>query len=152
DVSGELVFAGYGVTAPEYKYDDLPQDLRGKIAVVIYGAPRSDRPDFFPTAASAVYSDSLEKARRLARHGAVAMIQVFTPDIAKHLPFPFFARQAPFESMVWKEGNAPGSGYVLPNARLPFTLLQRLLGKSGHTAEQIFKDGPAGKLKPFPLG
>jgi hypothetical protein len=152
DVSGELVFAGYGVTAPEYNYDDVPQDLRGKIAVIIYGAPHSDRPDFFPTAASAVYSDSLEKARRLARHGAVAMIQVFTPDIAKHLPFPFFARQAPFERMVWKEGNAPGSGYVLPNARLPFTLLQRLLAKTGHNAEQIFKDGPEGKLKPFPLG
>jgi hypothetical protein len=151
DVSGELIFAGYGVTAPEYKYDDVPQDLRGKIAVVIYGAPRSDRPDFFPAAASAVYSDSLEKARRLARHGAVAMIQVFTPDVAKHLPFPFFARQAPFENMVWKEGNAPGSGYALPGARLPYTLLQRLLAKSGHDAEQIFKDGPAGKLKSFPL-
>lgn len=151
DVSGDLIFAGYGVTAPEYKYDDVPQDLRGKIAVVLYGAPRSDRPDFFPTAASAVYSDSVEKARRLARHGAVAMILVFTPQLAKHLPFPFFARQAPFENMVWKEGEAPGSGYVLPSARLPYTLLQRLLAKSGHDAEKIFKDGPEGKLKPFPL-
>ena len=151
DVSGELIFAGYGVTAPEYKYDDIPQDLQGKIAVVIYGAPRSDRPDLFPTAASAVYSDSLEKARWLARHGAIAMIQVFTPEIAKHLPFPFFARQAPFESMVWKEGTGPGSGYALPSARLPFTILQRLLAKSGHDAEEIFKGGPAGKLRPFPL-
>ena len=151
DVSGELIFAGYGVTAPEYKYDDVPQDLHGKIAVVLYGAPRSDRSDFFPTAASAVYSDGLEKARRLARHGAVGMIVIFTPQLAKHLPFPFFARQAPFENMVWKEGKAPGSGYVLPNARLPYTLLQRVLAKSGHTAEQIFNDGPEGKLKPFPL-
>jgi len=151
DVSGELIFAGYGVTAPEYRYDDVPRDLSGKIAVVLYGAPRSDRPDFFPTAASAVYSDGLEKARRLARHGAVGMIVVFTPQLAKHLPFPFFARQAPFESMVWKEGNAPGSGYVLPNARVPYTLLQRLLAKSGHDADQIFKDGPEGKLQPFPL-
>ena len=151
DVSGDLIFAGYGVTAPEYKYDDVPQDLRGKIAVVLYGAPRSDRPEFFPTAASAVYSDGLEKARRLARHGAVGMIVVFTPQLAKHLPFPFFARQAPFENMVWKEGNAPGSGYVLPNARVPYTLLERLLAKSGHTAEEIFRDGPEGKLKPFPL-
>src|SRR3954466_3008322 len=87
EVSGELIFAGYGVTAPEYKYDDVPQDLHGKIAVVLYGAPRSDRSDFFPTAASAVYSDGLEKARRLARHGAVGMVVVFTPQLAKHLPF-----------------------------------------------------------------
>jgi Zn-dependent M28 family amino/carboxypeptidase len=80
------------------------------------------------------------------------MLQVFTPAVAKHLPFPFFARQAPLENMVWKEGNAPGSGYALPNARLPVALLQRLLAKSGHDAEQIFKDGPEGRLKPFPLG
>jgi Zn-dependent M28 family amino/carboxypeptidase len=31
-------------------------------------------------------------------------------------------------------------------------MLQRLLAKSGKSAEQIFTDGPAGKLKPFPLG
>ena len=151
DVEGELVFAGYGIAAPEFKYDDLPKDLKGKIAVVLYGAPQSDRPDFFPTAASAVYSDSLEKARRLKSRGAVAMIQVFTPRFAQHLPFPFFARQAPFESMAWREGEVPGSGYLLPGARLPFTSLQRLLAKSGQTADDLFAKGPAGKLQPFPL-
>ena len=30
DVSGELVFAGYGVTAPEYGYDDVPKDLKAR--------------------------------------------------------------------------------------------------------------------------
>jgi hypothetical protein len=46
DVSGELVFAGYGVSAPLYGYDDVPKDLRGKIAVLLYGAPHSERADF----------------------------------------------------------------------------------------------------------
>src|SRR5947208_308479 len=27
EVRGELVFAGYGITAPEYGYDDIPPDL-----------------------------------------------------------------------------------------------------------------------------
>ena len=152
DVTGELVFAGYGVAAPEYGYDDAPRDLRGKIAVVLYGAPRSERPDFFPTAASAVYSDGVVKSRLLAQRGAVGMIVVFTPEVARHLPFPFFARQAPFENMVWREGNQPGSGYVLPGARVPHTLLPRLLAKSGRNAEEIFAAGPQGKLKSFPLG
>ena len=152
DVSGELVFAGYGIIAPEFKYDDVPKDLKGKIAVVLYGAPHSDRADFFPTAASAVYSDGVEKAKRLAKNGALGMIVVFTPQVAQHLPFPFFARQAPFESMVWREGDAPGSGYLLPNARLPHTALQRLLAKSGRKAEDILAQGAAGKLQPFALG
>jgi len=102
DVSSELVFAGYGVAAPEYGYDDVPANLQGRIAVVLYGAPRSDRPDFFPPAASAVYSDGVVKSRLLARRGAAGMIVVFTPDLARHLPFPFFARQAPFENMIWR--------------------------------------------------
>jgi peptidase M28-like protein len=152
DVSGELVFAGYGVSAPEYGYDDAPPDLRGKIAVVMYGAPRSERPDFFPTAASAVYSDGVVKSRLLARRGAVGMIVVFTPDLARHLPFPFFARQAPFENMIWREGDRPGTGYVLPNARVPYTLFQRLLAKTGRKADDLFAQGPQGKLKAFSLG
>jgi Zn-dependent M28 family amino/carboxypeptidase len=54
--------------------------------------------------------------------------------------------------MTWREGDKPGAGSALPAVRVPYTMLARLLAKSGHGAEQIFKDGPAGKLKPFPLG
>jgi hypothetical protein len=151
DVSGELVFAGYGVSAPAYKYDDIP-DVRGKIAVILYGAPRSDRADFFPTAASAVYSDSVRKSRLLAERGAIGILQIFTPEMAKHLPFPFFTRQAGFEMMVWIDGDKPGAGSALPYARLPYTMLQRLLAKSGKSADEIFAAGPPGKLKPFSLG
>jgi hypothetical protein len=152
EVTGDLVFAGYGVSAPEYHYDDLPKDLKGKIAVILYGAPQSDRPDFFPSAASAVYTDNIRKSRVFKERGAVGLLTVFTPAVAQHLPFPFFVRQAPFEQMVFREGDKPGTGYALPSARLPYTMLQRLLAKSGKSAEQIFKDAPAGKLKPFPLG
>lgn len=151
DVSGELVFAGYGVSAPLYGYDDLPQDLRGKIAVVLYGAPRSDRQDFFPTAANAVYSDHAVKTRVLAQRGAVGMILVGTPEIEAHLPWSFTVLNFGFERMVWREGEKPGSGYALPAAWMPTSGLQRLLAGSGHTAEEIFAGGPPGKLKPFPL-
>ena len=152
DVSGELVFAGYGISAPEYGYDDLPADLAGKIAVILYGAPRSDRPDFFPTAASAVYSDTEVKTRVLAARGAVGLVAVLTPDVEKHLPWPFFVRQAPFERMEWMEGERPGSGYALPVARLPAAALGHLLSKAKRDADELFAAGPAGKLRPFPLG
>src|SRR4051812_8970884 len=37
-VDAELVFCGYGLSIPEYKFDDLAGlDLKGKIAVYIYG-------------------------------------------------------------------------------------------------------------------
>ena len=35
-VSGELVFAGYGITAPEYNYDDYAGvDVKGKIVLLL---------------------------------------------------------------------------------------------------------------------
>jgi hypothetical protein len=152
DVSGELVFAGCGVSAPQYGYDDVPSDLRGKIAVIIYGAPRSERESFFPTAASAAYSDSYAKSRLLKERGAVGMIVVMTPQILQHNPWPFAVRQVAFEQMAWLAGDQPGNGYALPAARVPDTALQRLLAKSGGNAQQLFQDAVAGKLKPFPLG
>ena len=40
-VQGEVVWVGYGITAPEYGHDDLVGlDLRGKIAVVLWGTQR----------------------------------------------------------------------------------------------------------------
>jgi hypothetical protein len=53
------------------RHEDVPRDLRGKIAVLLQGAPRSDRMDFFPPAASAVYADGERKLRVLAARGAV---------------------------------------------------------------------------------
>jgi hypothetical protein len=39
-VQGELVFAGYGISAPEIGYDDYEDlDVKGKIVVVLQGAP-----------------------------------------------------------------------------------------------------------------
>jgi hypothetical protein len=152
DVRGELVFVGYGITAPQYGYDDLPADLTGKIAVLLHGAPRSERRDFFPSAASAVYADLETKSRALAARGAVGLVVVLTPDVEKDLPWPFFVRQAPFEKMTWMEGATPGKGMVLPSARLPSSALRRLLAKTDHTPEEIFAAGPVGKLKSFPLG
>src|SRR5690348_990220 len=36
NVSGSIVFAGYGITAPEYNYDDYKDiDVRGKIVFVL---------------------------------------------------------------------------------------------------------------------
>jgi hypothetical protein len=151
DVSGELVFAGYGISAPIYGYEDLPKDLHGKIAVVLFGAPHSERNDFFPTAASAVYTDHSVKTRVLAERGAVGMIQVQTAEMEKTSPWPFTRLNFSFERMVWRAGDKPGGGYALPAAWMPASGLQRLLAGSGHTAEEIFAVGPKGALKPFPL-
>jgi Tol biopolymer transport system component len=44
-VTAGLVFAGYGITSTELNYDDYAQlNVKGKIAVVLRGAPENDQP------------------------------------------------------------------------------------------------------------
>src|SRR6188508_2775235 len=60
DVKGPLVYAGYGIAAPDQRYDDLSSaELRGAIAVVLRGAP----PAFAPATTRALYSDFELKAQ-----------------------------------------------------------------------------------------
>ena len=45
DFSGEVVFAGYGISAPELHYDDYAGlDVKGKILLVLRSHPEGDRP------------------------------------------------------------------------------------------------------------
>lgn len=77
--SGELVFAGYGVTAPEYGWDDFadasgPADLTGKILVVLVGDPPGD--DHFGGAAMTYYGRWTYKFERAAAAGALGALIV----------------------------------------------------------------------------
>jgi hypothetical protein len=155
-VEGELVFSGRGIVAPAYRYDDVATDLKGKIAVVLYGAPRSEREDFFPSAASAVYADGIRKARMLAARGAVAVISVATPESLKIYSWQERVRDArSFESLAWLEpeggaraaaarcrGEPPARGLRAPPPR----------GAAHGDGRRPPRSSNAGTLRPFALG
>jgi hypothetical protein len=105
ELDGALAFVGYGVSAPEYGYDDLKGvDLTGKIAVVLWGAPSSDRPNFFPPAPRAVHADRAGKMARLAARGAAGVVFVYTPEAEDALPWVDFVLASRLEEMGWVEG------------------------------------------------
>ena len=111
ELDGALAFVGYGISAPEYGYDDMKGvDLTGKIAVALLGAPASDRPDFFPPAPSAAYADRWGKMRRLSGRGAAGVILVYTPDSEKSLAWEAFVRNVRLEGMGWTEATRLGDG------------------------------------------
>lgn len=71
--SGPLLFAGYGITAPEASWDDLADlDVKGRIAVVLRGVPAHR----FSGSAARSYSDLRYKAWNLREHGAGAVVFV----------------------------------------------------------------------------
>jgi hypothetical protein len=70
NVEAPLVFAGYGISAPDLGYDDYAGiDATGKIVVVLRGAPAK-----FPSTVSAYSRDMMTVLRTAAEKGAVGVL------------------------------------------------------------------------------
>lgn len=75
-VSAPLVFVGYGISAPEFAYDDYANiDVKGKIVVYIDGAPNG-----FPNSERAYYSGASVKNQLAIDNGAVGVISFTHPS------------------------------------------------------------------------
>ncbi len=74
-VTAEVVYVGYGITAPELNYDDYASvDVRGKIVVFEPEVPVSPRDDPETFLRWRPYSFHQYKLENAARHGAAGMI------------------------------------------------------------------------------
>jgi hypothetical protein len=77
----DLVFAGYGITAPELGYDDYAGlDARGKIVLVLTGEPRgADPASPFRRPEAYHYSERSHKIINAREHGARGVLLVAHP-------------------------------------------------------------------------
>lgn len=88
----ELVYAGYGITADEYDYDDYENlDIEGKVVVVMGGEPESNDNDFFEADYRTEYSETRNKLLTAEENGAIAMITL--PDEEAMSTYRFKARR-----------------------------------------------------------
>lgn len=80
---GELVFAGYGITAPEYNYDDYKDiDVKDKVVLILTAEPRQNdtTSTVFEGTKSTKHSALDEaKIRNAAQHGAAGVLLVTDP-------------------------------------------------------------------------
>lgn len=83
----EIVFAGYGVTAPEYKWDDFKGlDVKGKVLLVLVNDPPATarEPQLFGGAAMTYYGRWTYKFEEAERRGAVGALIVHTTAAASY--------------------------------------------------------------------
>jgi len=77
DVEGEVAFCGYGVSAPEMKFDDYAGvDVEGKVVVVLRGAPGWRRRSSPFHGRSRKHAFLTRKVEVAAKHGAAAVLIV----------------------------------------------------------------------------
>jgi Zn-dependent M28 family amino/carboxypeptidase len=105
-----IIFVGFGVTAPEEKYDDYAGiDVRGKIVLTFYGAPPR-----FSTDLRAHYSDDVAKTKNALAHGAVAMVTTMLPEDWKRWPWEWDVPQFRMGSTNWLDKNgAPHDAFPI---------------------------------------
>ena len=97
EASGQVVFLGYGVHAPELGHDDLKgMDLEGKIALVVSGSPES-----FHTEIRAHHGSSTTKLKELLERGVVGFITVNSAAMEKRRPFKRYKRFLGNKSFDW---------------------------------------------------
>jgi Zn-dependent M28 family amino/carboxypeptidase len=79
--STPLVFAGYGIIAPEFDYNDYQSiDPAGKIVVLLEGEPVSDDPEYFGGESLTIYSFDNAKQRLAISRGAYGTILIPNPQ------------------------------------------------------------------------
>lgn len=76
--SNRVVFAGFGVTAPEYAYDDYAGiDARGAVVVVMRSEPQHPTDSvWFNGKGYTRHSSMYEKVRNAVKHGAAALLVI----------------------------------------------------------------------------
>lgn len=81
---GGVVFAGYGITAPEYNYDDYAGlDAKGKFVLVLRHEPQEfDEKSVFAGKVYTEHAQFFSKASNAKAHGALGVILV--NDLAAH--------------------------------------------------------------------
>ena len=85
DVDAPVVFVGYGIEAPEYRWDDFKGvDVRGKVVLVIVNEPPSSDPKFFAGDALTYYGRWTYKFEEAARKGAVGALIIHRTDLASY--------------------------------------------------------------------
>jgi Zn-dependent M28 family amino/carboxypeptidase len=145
-----VVFVGYGVTAPEMRYDDYRGvDVKGKIVAYLYGAPPS-----FATSNRAHYSASWLKSKNAAAHGAVGVLAIWAGGAEQRTSFQRYAGFFDHPSLRWiDERGTPNDTQpsLRASAALSRAAATQLFEGAPKTFEQALADAIAGKSVSFPL-
>jgi hypothetical protein len=129
-VDAPVVFVGFGVTAPEFGYDDYSgADAKGKIVAMFYGAPAK-----FPSSQRAHYSALRVKLATAVAHGAIGYVLIWAGQIEERIPFSRVVRFYREQTLRWLDNKGT------PNDAQPQIRASATLSKAG--AALLFEGAP----------
>jgi Zn-dependent M28 family amino/carboxypeptidase len=90
EIDAPIVFVGYGIDAPEYRWNDYEGpdgkdiDVKGKMVLVIVNEPPSKDDKFFKGKALTYYGRWTYKYEEAARRGAAGVLIIHRDDLASY--------------------------------------------------------------------
>ena len=144
---GQLVFAGYGVEIPGGYSDYAGIDVKGKIVVLVAGAP-----DGLHSTVTAHFSNGGNKMNVAFEKGAVGVIMYSPQNRPSMNTNPTLQSNTtinPGKTMAFSRGFT-GNLKVVVNAAGP--LMRRLFMNSGKNLQQVLTDIKKGKASSFEFG
>jgi len=152
DVSadGEAVFIGYGITAPEYQWDDFKgADLKGKMLIVLVNDPGYEDESLFGGKAMKYYGRWTYKYEKAAELGAAGCLIVHETGPAAY-PWAVVAlkggEQFDLSTPDKNAGRAAVEGWITHEQA------QALFKMAGKDYEALKKSALSRDFKPVPLG
>jgi len=147
--NAEIVFAGYGIEAPEFGWDDFKgKDLRGKVLLLLNDDPDWD-PELFAGPQRLYYGRWTYKFESAARQGAVGAILLHTP---KSAGYPWQTVRTSWSGENSRLAEVPqGRGLVI-EAWITDDAARRLAALAGHDLDALVAAARSRAFAPVPLG
>jgi len=149
DVDAPIEFVGFGINAPEYKWDDYKGvDLKGKVALVIVSQPGEEPSSPFHGKPLTYYGRWTYKYEELARRGAVAVMIIHRTDLAS---YPFTVLQS---SGLTERSSLKGDPLDTLEAASWITTpaAEKIFALSRHKLSDEMHDAQSRDFKPVELG
>jgi hypothetical protein len=147
-IEAEVVFVGFGITAPEYNWDDYKDvDVKGKVVLYIANEPKSDDPKYFNGVFKTYHSTSSAKSELAARNGALGVISIYNPKDG---------------GASWDQIKNFGGGErsflegskrprITMTGSIPIATINPILAEAGHDAKQLIAQAETKGFTAMPL-
>jgi len=148
EIDAPIVFVGYGISAPEYKWDDYKgYDLKGKVALLFVNEPISDDPNFFKGKALTYYGRWTYKFEETARRGAIATLIIHREDLASY-PWTVVRNSWGGEKSFLKLDGTPK---LEAASWIQLEVARKLVAMGGLDLDKLFERAQSRDFEPIPL-
>ena len=145
----DVVFVGYGIVAPEYRWDDYKGvDVKGKVVLVMNNDPEND-PALFAGKTRLWYGRWDYKYLEAARHGAAAAIIIHTTASAA---YPWHVVVSSNVRERFELPRAPGESRLLAKMWATEDACKRLAALGGQDLDALRARAESRDFLPVPLG